>query len=228
MPRRQTISQSDNEEGQDVTCSYSTFQTAIARWLPGSLLVAASVATFPAVAQEPEIAKDRLAAMSVDPTPERLIQFAAQGDIAVVELMLKAGVSVNRADPIRGATALHNAAAQGHLKLLNMLLEWGARPNTVDWHGNTPLISAAYFGRLEIVRTLLEKGANINAVSQHGITALSAAIYSGKEPVVSLLLARGANPALPESGSASPLAVAERAKRDAIAASIVQRSDKNK
>lgn len=176
------------------------------------------------VSQELRPPKERLAVMGITASPERLVQFAAQGDATVVDLLLQTGLSGNTSEPDRQVTALHNAAAQGHLRIIQMLIEHGADVNAADWHGNTPLINAAYFGRLEAVKALLEKGAHINAVSKEGITALTAATYSGNDLVASYLLEKGADPSLRNAGGEAALAVAQRAKRGVVATSIQQRS----
>src|SRR5690349_21666469 len=48
-----------------------------------------------ALAQETQTAKQRLAIMGIAPTPERLTQFAAQGDSTVVGLLLQSGLRIN-------------------------------------------------------------------------------------------------------------------------------------
>jgi ankyrin repeat protein len=193
------------------------------RQLMGILLTASLLWSLPTSAQDAEAAKKRLALMGILPTPERLVQFAAQGDTTVLDLLLQASMDVNASDPVRHVSALHNAAAQGHLSISKSLIERGADVNATDWRGNTPLINAAYFGHLDVVKVLLEKSANINAVSNEGITALSAAIYSGKEPVISYILSMGADPALPKEADKLPLTVAQRAGRDVTANQIQRR-----
>jgi hypothetical protein len=145
----------------------------------------------------------RLALMGIVPGPERLVQYAAQGDATVVRLLLQAGVDANAADPKRQVTALHNAAAQGHLGLMTMLVEQGAAVDRADWHGNTPLINAAWYGQLEAIRFLLARGARLDTVTNEGQTALSAAMYSGNQAAVDYLQAHGAlRP--PDPGDAVP------------------------
>lgn len=172
-----------------------------------------------ALAGEGAGAAQRLAVMSVESTPARLVQYAAQGDGLVVGLLLQAGVDANAADPVRRVSALHNAAAQGHLEVMKKLLAQGGQPDAADWRGTTPLIAAAYYGQLEAARLLLQRGAAVNHVSQEGMTALVAAVYSGKDAMVELLLAHGALSALPRDG-AQPLAVAQRAGRGAMVAAL--------
>lgn len=165
-------------------------------------------------------ARQRLALTGVEVSTERLVQFAAQGDRTVVDLLLAAGASVNGADPLRRTTALHNASAQGHVQLAASLLERGGAVDARDWHGNTPLIGAAYAGHLAVVKLLLVRGAAIDTVSDEGVTALTAAIYANAPAVVAYLLAQGASVAVPAQADALPLAVARRRGQAALAAMI--------
>lgn len=134
----------------------------------------------------------RLALMGIEPSARRLVQYAAQGDATVVRLLLQAGVDANATDPLRQATALHNAAAQGHLAVMAMLVEHGATVDRPDWNGNTPLINAAWFARLDAIRFLQVRGARLDTVTGEGQSALSAAMYSGDQAVVDYLRAQGA------------------------------------
>jgi ankyrin repeat protein len=172
-------------------------------------------------------AKKRLEAMGVAPTAEHLVQFSAQGDGIIVDLLLQSGLTVNSYEALRMVSPLHNAAAQGHTRLVNMFLERGANVNATDWHGNTPLMNAAYFGRLDISKILITKGAEVNAMSKQGQTALVAAIYSGNQELVAYLLSQGANP---ELGEPEPsLVIAERSGKNKIIELIrSQLLDKNK
>jgi hypothetical protein len=65
----------------------------------------------------------------------RLIDFAAQGDQNTVSLLLAAGVSPTACDPARCVTALHNAASQGHIEIMRMLLGAKATVDARDWQG---------------------------------------------------------------------------------------------
>jgi len=156
----------------------------------------------------------RLALMGIEPSSERLAQYAAQGDATVVRLLLQAGVDVNATDPRRQVSALHNAAAQGHLALLTMLVERGAAVDRPDWHGNTPLINAAWHGHLDAVKLLHTGGARLDTVTAEGQTALSVATYSRNQALIDYLQMHQAPPApgLPEAvRSAAPAAAAKLA-----------------
>ena len=136
--------------------------------------------------------QERLKTMGLEPTIERLVQYAAQGDTTVVELIAAAGVALDTAEPTRGATALHNAAAQGHARLVTRLIDRGAPLDAKDFNGATPLTNAAYFGRVDIVRVLLAKGARPN-VSNVAVTPLIAAVLGGNAGIVDQLIQAGAD-----------------------------------
>ena len=55
---------------------------------------------------------------------------------------------------------MHNAAQEGHVEIVKILLERGANPNAEDDAGRTPLHDAAFKGHVEIVKLLLERGAD--------------------------------------------------------------------
>ncbi len=186
----------------------------------------ASLVAAPAQATDAD-ARERLAQRGIDASAERLVQFAAQGDVPVVELLLAAGLNAASAEPRHQVSALHNAAAQGHVRLISLLLDRGADVNAADRYGNTALIDAAYFGQLQAVKALLARGANVAAVSGDGQTALSAAVYSGKDALVALLLAHEGAAALPASALEAAAIAAGRAQRTAAADMIRTKIDQN-
>jgi ankyrin repeat protein len=185
-------------------------------------LAACCIALLPqgAAAADEAAARQRLQAMGVAVGPERLVQFAAQGDVKMIELLLQAGVPPGAAEPVRQVTALHNAAAGGHKALVTLLVERGASVDAADWYGNTPLIVAAYHGQAESVKLLLRQGAAVDAAGRDGCTALAAAAYSGKLAVVQALLAGGATASTPCASGDTPLSIARRARATALAAEL--------
>lgn len=83
------------------------------------------------------------------------------GQIEIVRLLLEAGEDPNRYNPLGGhshTTPLHQAALIGNRELVDLLLAYGARPDTQDvlWHG-TPAGWAAHEGHKELAEYLLEK-----------------------------------------------------------------------
>ena len=71
---------------------------------------------------------------------EQLHAAAQDGDLPLVEDLLRRKYPVNRFDAI-GKTPLHYAVREGHLAVIDRLLEAGANPDAHDerWVGDTPL-----------------------------------------------------------------------------------------
>ena len=157
----------------------------------------------------------QLQSMQIEPTVERLLQFSADGDAVMVNRLLSAGISARAADSTRQVTALHNAAAQGHLKIVVRLVEMGADPNATDWNGATPLVNAAYGGRAAVIVFLAAHGANVNVIGGKRSPLVSAVKANSLETVVALL-SLGANPTQSDVDGQTLLAAAELAKRTAI------------
>jgi len=170
------------------------------------------------LAQDGEVARQRLALMGLEPGIERLVQFAGQGDLNVVELLLQGGVGAGGREPVFSVAPMHTAAAQGHVHVLTALLARGAAVDPVDRAGNTPLVNAAYHGQLEAIRLLVARGADVNASTLDGDSALIAAVYSGNEGALRYLLAHGADRSRANRAGETPLAVAQRAGRASMAA----------
>ena len=65
-----------------------------------------------------------------------LIGAASNGRLAVVRYLVEVkGVPVNDRDP-EGGTALHSAAVNGHVSVVEYLLQHGADPSVTNIHGN--------------------------------------------------------------------------------------------
>jgi ankyrin repeat protein len=90
---------------------------------------------------------------------------------------------------------LKNAAARGHIEIVQLLLERGADPNLreegIAPHGHA-LYSAVYNGHFEIAKLLLEHGAYSNPPVESSADALSLALMNKDERMVELLCSYGA------------------------------------
>jgi ankyrin repeat protein len=140
---------------------------------------------------------DRIAALLAR-TPDGLDLFDAAtiGDVAIVRTLLAGDrASVDDRGP-DGLTALHLAAAFGHLEVARLLLGRGADPNAVSLNDArvTPLYIAISGRHRDTAGLLLALGASPNAVQRGGWTPLHAAARNGDEAVVDMLLLRGADP----------------------------------
>lgn len=117
------------------------------------------------------------------------------------QLIAVAGVDLNTS---MEWTALHFAARQGRLDLVNCLLEAGADAAAKTVEGFTPLRLAAYNGYLDIVQRLLEVNPAMSA-DTWGENALHDAAARGHLAVVKLLLASGADTESRDNEKCTPL-----------------------
>jgi tetratricopeptide (TPR) repeat protein len=118
-----------------------------------------------------------------------LHQGASDGDEDGVQLSLKNGAEIEARDK-NGSTALHYAARNGHLAIVQLLLEQnGININPKDNKGRTPLVKAVEGKHHEIVRLLLHhKESDANARDDGGRCALSFAAENSDEESTKLLL----------------------------------------
>lgn len=102
----------------------------------------------------------------------------------------------------RGSTALHAACGTGQPRIVAMLIEAGANPNTVrPKDGYTPLLIAVETGERDIVKALLEAKADPNLSSHvEGVAPLHVAAAQGMTEIALDLLRAGANQLQPTLG----------------------------
>ena len=135
--------------------------------------------------------KSQSGGVSEDQRDDNIIRLSSFNNedvrIAIANL-LREGVS-----PVAKNTALRIASKEGHVELVEMLLNNGANVNAKNSYGVTALHIASREGHTDIVAMLLEKGADVNAKSDGGYTALISASESGHTETVAMLLEKGAD-----------------------------------
>lgn len=114
----------------------------------------------------------------------------------VVTALLLAKPAIINDEDESGNSALHLAALNGHPKIIDILIDYGASVdprNSVLW---TPLDCAAAKGNVESVLKLLERDSPIDPIDLAYTTPLHLASREGHEAVVKALLEQGADPLL--------------------------------
>ena len=83
---------------------------------------------------------------------------AENNDYAVVEHLLKSGVSANTSNEL-GLTALHIAVSKGNVKIIDLLISYHADVNASCSDGWSVLCEATKYNQLHAIETLLSHGA---------------------------------------------------------------------
>ena len=156
-----------------------------------------------------------------------LLKFAASGDLKSVQQTLASGLDINAKDPVFHATALHNASSQGHVHVVDWLIEKGALIEVPDQMGSTPLIWAAYAGQLHTVQSLIQADANLNHLPLQGSTALVSAVQSGQIDVVETLLENGAKKTIESSDGMTAIEAAKLTNNPAILKLLMHSGDES-
>ncbi len=170
---------------------------------------------------------------------------AADGDLAVVKLLLDNGAAVDgikRGD----VTPLHFAAANGHKAVVDFLLAHGAKVDARTDAGLTPLLLAVARGYATIVRSLLDAGASAGIATDQnksassyweqqlgeqfglGKTVLHVAVISGYGSSLPLLIEKGAEVNARDRWGRTALSyAAEKQNLEAVKALLAAHADPN-
>lgn len=116
-----------------------------------------------------------------------LTAFATQEDPTVLQFLLKEGADVNLRDS-DGGTPFIEAARNGLLDNMDILLRHGANPQAVNDMGRNGLHYAAYEGHAPVIEKLLDLGLKVNLPDAEGTTALMHAASGEQLVAVDALL----------------------------------------
>ena len=112
---------------------------------------------------------------------------------------------------LAGNTALHEAAYNGHSKVIELLLSHGANRESTDLYGSTALHVAAMNGHKQALELLLSSGASVAATDHLERTPLHLAAEKGHTACVETLLAHKADIEAKAKENLTPLHVAAEA-----------------
>ena len=118
-----------------------------------------------------------------------LIKASINGQIEMVRLLLKYNVN----QEIKDIALLQTSRCSSNLKIVQLLIEFGADVNYKNRNKETALIWASFKDRLEISLMLLQKGSDVNHEDKWGDTALLCATNHNNLKIVQLLMKFNAN-----------------------------------
>jgi hypothetical protein len=108
---------------------------------------------------------------------------------SVKRLLSFRNINVNVKD-VYGMTPLHEAAINGHVEIVRLLLQNGADVNSKSNIGMTTLHFAAINGHVDILHLLVENGADLEAQNNDGWRALHYAVVNSRLPIIQELISR--------------------------------------
>ena len=124
------------------------------------------------LSQENQIPDNTETAVEIKEPANSIWVSAKKGDIESIRQHIAFGTNLNSVGSNRDETALIIAACQGHVEIVNLLIEEGVDLNIQNNEGVTAQFCAVFFGRTEIVQILSDAGADPNIVMSQDLTAM--------------------------------------------------------
>ncbi|XP_011247629.1 inactive serine/threonine-protein kinase TEX14 isoform X1 [Mus musculus] len=115
-----------------------------------------------------------------DSLEAQLHEYAKQGNCVKLKKILKKGVCVDAVNT-QGQSALFVAALLGHVKLVDVLVDYGSDPNHRCFDGSTPVHAAAFSGNQWILSKLLTAGGDLRLHDEKGRNPQAWALTAGKD-----------------------------------------------
>ncbi|XP_015231573.1 PREDICTED: 60 kDa lysophospholipase isoform X2 [Cyprinodon variegatus] len=155
--------------------------------------------------------KEELEAIRDALTPSLACAAAKIGDTEALEALKEMGSDLRLGD-FDGRTPLHVAACEGHLRLVQYLLNQGASVHAKDRYGDTPLCNAVRFRHKEVVRLLRKTGAHFTREQmEEAASELCSLAASGDKEGLDMWRIAGADLTKPGYDGKTALEVAQAA-----------------
>ncbi|XP_076083206.1 uncharacterized protein LOC143054171 [Mytilus galloprovincialis] len=133
----------------------------------------------------------------------------------LIDLFIFVGADVNAQNG--WFTPLTAACREGHLRIVEILLDKGSNINQTNKNGETPFYTACFGGHYSLAKLLIEKNADINKRNKYHRKPLYVCCLSGHESIVQLLIDKGAN----VNESSDSLIVAVHGSHDKIVEKLI-------
>ncbi len=159
-----------------------------------------------------------LAAASL-PDPVRFAVVIEQGDLRAAREWLDNGLPADFEGSVIGS-GLMIGAWEGNIAMMELFHSRGADINRTNRLGEQALQLAAWRGQLAAVRWLVERGARLDRDGPEW-SALHYAVFAGHADIVDLLLGRGADINALSTNGSTPLMMAAREGKEAIARTLL-------
>lgn len=127
------------------------------------------------------------------------------GLLSVVRCLLKMDPDLTATKDSMGRVPLAWAAYKGHVKVIEVFMNYGFDANHKDGTGRTLISLAASMGHSDVVNCFLEQQVDPNTRDTDNRTPLSWAAYRGHLEIVKSLLERGADPEARDEYGRTPL-----------------------
>lgn len=141
------------------------------------------------------------------------------GDVSSAREWLDAGLPPDFEGAVIG-TGVMIGAWEGNIPMMELFVSRGADINKANAMGEQALLHAAWKGQLDAVRWLVERGARLNRQGKEW-AALHYAAFGGHAEVVGYLLERGADINALSTNGSTPLMMAAREGKEAIARTLL-------
>ncbi|CAO2644715.1 Inactive serine/threonine-protein kinase TEX14 [Lemmus lemmus] len=122
----------------------------------------------------------QLGTLTDDSLEAQLHEYTRQGSYVKVKKILKKGICVDGVNSL-GQSALFVAALLGHMKLVDVLVDYGSDPNHRCFDGSTPVHAAAFSGNQWILSKLLNAGGDLRLHDEKGRNPQAWALAAGKD-----------------------------------------------
>ncbi|XP_040605363.1 inactive serine/threonine-protein kinase TEX14 [Mesocricetus auratus] len=122
----------------------------------------------------------QLGTLTDDSLEAQLLEYAKQGNYVKVKKILKKGICVDAINSL-GQSALFVAALLGHMKLVDVLVDYGSDPNHRCFDGSTPVHAAAFSGNQWVLSKLLNAGGDLRLHDEKGRNPQAWALAAGKD-----------------------------------------------